>query len=74
MGMQVPIARGRRCFTLALAIAAIVQDAKAITAAFVPVLIPLCGLTTADPSSDACSFNLARDELPQNTLAALMQH
>lgn len=58
MGLQVPSARGRRCFTLALAIAATVQDAKAITAAFVAVL-PLCGLTIADPSSDTCSLNLA---------------
>ena len=58
MGVQVPSARGRRRFTLALAIAAILQDAKAITAALVAVL-PLCGLTIADPGSDACSLNLA---------------
>ena len=42
-------------------------DAKAITAAPVAVL-PLCGLTIADPSSDACGLNLARNKLPQVSL------
>ena len=74
VGMQVPSARGRRRFTLARAITAIMimQDAKAITAALVAVL-PICGLTTADPSSDACSLSLAHDELPQHILAGLLQ-